>query len=81
MNDLPEAKTIIEWIGGAFVAVITWIGRYQIKRIDHLYANYMPRIEVEKLHEENRQRLDEIRDTVGRTEARIDQLYRDLMNQ
>lgn len=81
MNDLPETKTVIEWLFGAFVAVLTWIGRFQIKRIDRLEQHYMPRVEVERLHEENRQRLDEIRETVGRTEARMDQLYRDLMKQ
>lgn len=77
MNELPEPRTLLEWVVGALVALIAWLGRETRARVRRLEENAVMREEMLRLHEENKDRLDEIRDTTTKTHERIDQLYRD----
>lgn len=79
MNELqPDPRTLLEWLVGALVTVIAWLGRGAHARLRRLEENAVMREEMLRLHEENKDRLDEIRETTTATHNRIDQLYRDI---
>lgn len=76
MNEiLDDAKSVVLWLIGALMAVLTWLGRRQISRIDRLEAASVTREELAKtlaqmredrlqMHRENREELRYIRERV-----------------
>lgn len=88
MNELfPDAKSVVLWLGGLVMALGGFILRGYHKDIETLKRNSVSREDVQRMHEENKDKLDAIDETViatqvsvTKTHERIDQLYRDLMN-
>lgn len=76
MNEIIEdTKSILVWLLGALMAILTWLGRRQISRIDRLEAGSVTRDELAKtlaqmredrlqMHRENREELRYIRERV-----------------
>lgn len=76
MNEIfDDAKSVILWLLGAIMAVLTWLGKRQIKRIDDLERDAVKRDELSKtlaqmredrlqMHRENREELRYIRERV-----------------
>jgi cell division protein FtsB len=76
VNDLfPEAKTVFMWLLGVVMALLAWIGKRQIRRIDDLERQSVTREELSQtlkqmredrlqMHRENREELRYIRDRV-----------------
>lgn len=76
MNEFNgDSKSIILWLFGAIMALLTWLGKRQVKRIDDLERTSVSREELAKtltqmredrlqMHKENREELRYIRDRV-----------------
>ena len=81
MNELfPDVRAIALWLLGAIVTILGFFGRRHLKEYDEFKKGAISRVEVERMHQENGSKLDAIGETATATHARIDQLYRDLLN-
>lgn len=81
MNELlPDAKTFVLWLFGLVMTLFTFIGRRHLKEFDELKKNAVTRAEVERMHIENKDKLESIDETVTATHRRIDEMYRDMVN-
>lgn len=79
MNDLlTDPKSLALTFLGALMALLTWIGKGALRRIEELEKNAVTRPYVDQKHEENRATLSEIKAAVTATHRRIDDLYRDF---
>jgi hypothetical protein len=80
MNDIfGDPKSIIVGLIGAVMALLAWIGRRELERVKG--DNQSLRDDMERRHKENIDRLDRIETGVTDTHRRIDDLYRDLLDQ
>jgi hypothetical protein len=77
---LSDAKTVVLGLLGLLMTLFAFIGRRHLKEFDELKRNAVSRAEVERMHEENRDKLDAIDETVTATHRRIDEMYRDMIN-
>lgn len=82
---LSDTKTVFLGLLAVLMALITWIGKRQVKRIDDLEAYAVRKAELAQLredirrdrsdmHEENRWKLDKIETGISNLTQRIDQL-------
>lgn len=80
MNDIfGDPKSIIVGLIGAVMTLLAWIGRRELERVKG--DNQSLRDDMERRHKENIDRLDRIETGVTDTHRRIDDLYRDLLDQ
>jgi hypothetical protein len=80
MNELIETwKTIALYLLGGLVTILSFIGRGALKRLEWLEQNAATKADVAQRHRENLERLDRIETGITGTHARIDDLYRDLL--
>jgi cell division protein FtsB len=76
MNELlSDAKTVVLWLLGALMALLAWLGKRQIRRIDELERDSVTRDELSEtltqmredrlqMHLQNREELRYIRERV-----------------
>jgi Ser/Thr protein kinase RdoA (MazF antagonist) len=81
MNDVfTDWKNAAITLLGALVAVLSFIGRGALKRLEWLEKNAATKADTNQRHQENLERLDRIETATTGTHKRIDELYRDLPN-
>jgi len=74
MNEIPEPNTLIRLLAGAFMAVLAWFARVQVKRITRLEREYATKTALEQLALQNKEQLNRIEAAVTRTNERMDDL-------
>jgi hypothetical protein len=84
-------KEVAGWLGWAVVAILTFMGRDVLKRLNHLEDTTVSKDDLDaletrlnfnndRMHRENSKRLDGIETGTRGIHERIDDLYRDLIN-
>jgi hypothetical protein len=80
---LSDAKTVVLWLLGALMAMLTWLGKRQINRIDRLEATSVTREDLAKtlaqmredrlqMHEDRLQMHRENREELRYIRERVD---------
>lgn len=79
MNELfPDLRAIALWLLGVIVMLFGFIGRRHLKDFDELKKNAVTRAELERMHQENGNKLDTISEDVSSTRTRVDDLFKFL---
>lgn len=80
MNELISDPKFSLLVAGAFMGLLVWLGKRQIRRIDALEQTSVSKADIERMHGENTRKLEGIAVGVTATHRRIDEIYRDLLN-
>jgi hypothetical protein len=76
---VDEIKELLHWILGGFVALLAWLGKRQINRIDAIEREFVSRRELSehlnKQDEDRKERHQENQEILRRIHERVDALW------